>query len=114
MSLARRFHLWAVAANAYARLARYDDCLLEGERLKRLAAAMAPVPSVSSLVCPPIRVYVSHVPLTSPGTRFVAAEAKATKRPSALMLGATFVRGGNASGSRSSSTPAAWRTFSAH
>ena len=45
VSLERRFHLWAVAANAYARLARFDDGVLEAERVKRLAAAMAPVPS---------------------------------------------------------------------
>ena len=35
----------AVAANAYARLARFDDCAREAERVKRLATAMAPVPS---------------------------------------------------------------------
>ena len=45
VSLGRRFNLWAVAANVYARLARFDDCAREAERVKRLATAMAPVPS---------------------------------------------------------------------
>jgi DNA-binding NarL/FixJ family response regulator len=45
VSLGRRFSLWAIASNAYERLARLDDCAVEAERGKRLASAMAPVPS---------------------------------------------------------------------
>ena len=45
VSLGRRFLLWVLAGNAYSRLARFDDMVVEAGRGRRLAAALAPVSS---------------------------------------------------------------------
>lgn len=45
VSLGRRFYLWALRANVHARLARFDDYVIEAEKAKRLVAAMNVPPS---------------------------------------------------------------------
>ncbi|MGH9224406.1 MAG: LuxR C-terminal-related transcriptional regulator [Acidimicrobiales bacterium] len=106
VSLGRRFYLWALRANVYGRLARFDDYVVEAEKAKSLAAAMKVPPSevriglMLSAFLPMIRVgrHLSDVEASLLAAR---AEATATgdrglQTAVSMLLGTLSLRRGHA------------------
>ena len=106
VSLGRRFALWALATNAYIRLARFDDLAVEVERGKRLAAAMAPIPSearVGLLMAELLPAIRAARDLTGVQTVLLAAKGEAAttgdrtmQTAVSMMLGILALRRGHA------------------